>query len=146
MNFSWGQGITLTMVAFAAMMTTFMYRAYHAQEELVTENYYEQEIRYQQQIDKFDNVSKLGGTLGMDVIGEELVITFPEAVIDQKITGELYLQRPSDARFDQRIPFTVDNGELRISIGEKLKGLYRAQMEWSAAGEEYLTVERIYME
>jgi nitrogen fixation protein FixH len=146
MKFSWGQGIFLVMTAFAVMMATFMYRAYHAQEDLVAENYYEQEIRYQQQIDKLDNVSKLGGKPGLDVIGDELVISFPTAVHGSRITGELYLQRPSDARFDDRIPFTVENGEeLRVPVGERMKGLYTANMEWSAGDQNFLTVEKVYV-
>ena len=145
MKFSWGQGITVTMIAFAAMMTTFMYRAYHAQEELVAENYYEQEIRYQEQIDKLDNAARLGSDVEINVIGEELVISFPSA-LNGVITGELYLQRPSDARFDERIPFSVKDGELRISMADRIKGMYRAQLDWSFDGADHLTVERIYVE
>jgi nitrogen fixation protein FixH len=146
MKFSWGQGIFLVMTAFAVLMATFMYRAYHAQEDLVAENYYEQEIRYQQQIDKLDNAAGLGAAAGMDVVGDELLISFPEEVRNSRITGELYLQRPNDARFDDRIPFTVEDGILRVPVADRMKGVYRAQMEWSVAGTDYLTVERIYLQ
>lgn len=146
MKFTWGKGIFLVMTGFAVMMATFMYRAYHAQEELVADNYYEQEIRYQQQIDKLDNASKLGGKLQMDVIGGELVISFPQGVQGERITGELYLQRPSDARADERIPFTVENGELHIPVSDRMKGLYKVQLEWSVGDEKYLTNDRIYVQ
>jgi hypothetical protein len=146
MKISWGTSIVLVMTAFAIMMATFMFRAYQAQEELVTDNYYEQEIRYQQQIDKLDNVSKLGGALTMDVSGDDLVITFPEAVKDQRITGELYLQRPSDARADDRINFTVVNGELIVPMAHRMKGLYHAKMEWSIGDQEFLSQQRIYVQ
>jgi nitrogen fixation protein FixH len=147
MKFTWGKGIFLVMTGFAVMMATFMFRAYHAQEELVADNYYEQEIRYQQQIDKLDNVGKLGGKLHMDVVGGELVVSFPEGVQGKRITGELYLQRPSDARADERIPFTVENGDgLHISVSDRMKGMYKVQMEWSIGDEKYLTNERIYVQ
>ncbi len=146
MKISWGTSIFLVMTAFAIMMATFMYRAYLAQEELVTDNYYEQEVKYQQQIDKLDNVSKLGGALTMDIADGELVITFPEVVKGQRITGELYLQRPSDARADDLINFTVENGELIIPVGHRMKGLYHAKMEWSIGEQEFLSQQRIYVQ
>ena len=146
MKFSWGLGITFTMIAFAMMMATFMYRAYHAQEELVAENYYEQEIRYQQQIDKLDNVSRLGSSLKMDVIGDDLVISFPEELKGEPISGELYLQRPSDARADARIPFNIGgDNSLHVPVADRLKGVYKVQIEWRAGGKNYLTNERIYV-
>ena len=146
MKFSWGQGIFLVMTGFAVMMATFLFRAYHAQEDLVAENYYEQEIRYQQQIDKLDNVQRLGGDPALDLIGDELVVSFPDVFNGRSITGELYLQRPSDARADERISFSLKNGDrLHVPVSDRMKGLYKVQLEWSAGEENFLANERIYL-
>ena len=146
MKLSWGKGIFVVMMAFILMMATFMFRAYHAQEDLVAENYYEQEIRYQQQIDKLDNVRKLDAAPQIELIGEELVVAFPDVFNGETIQGELYLQRPSDARADDRISFNLKNGEeLRIAVSDRIKGLYKVQLEWNAGEQNFLANERIYL-
>ena len=146
MKFSWGQGIFLVMTGFAVMMASFLYRAYHAQEDLVTENYYEQEIRYQQQIDKQDNVRRLNGAPSLDLIGNELIVSFPDVFKGERIRGELYLQRPSDARADDRIAFDLEKGDrFHVPVADRMKGLYKVQLEWSAGEESFLANDRIYV-
>jgi len=134
------------MTAFILLMTSFMIRAASNQEELVAENYYEQEIEYQGQIDKLNMTSTLSEAVRMTVVGSELVIEMPMDVRDKTITGELYLQRPSDSRADERMPITLDaNRMMRVALGERLKGAYNVQLDWSADGTAYLSKDRIYV-
>ncbi|MBK9418733.1 MAG: FixH family protein [Flavobacteriales bacterium] len=146
MRFTWGNAIFLVMTAFILLMTSFMIRAASNQEELVAENYYEQEIEYQGQIDKLNMTSTLSEAVRMTVVGSELVIEMPMDVRDKTITGELYLQRPSDSRADERMPITLDaNRMMRVALGERLKGAYNVQLDWSADGTAYLSKDRIYV-
>jgi len=146
MRFTWGNAIFLVMTAFILLMTSFMIRAASNQEELVAENYYEQEIEYQGQIDKLNMTSTLSQAVRMTVEGSELVIEMPMDVRDKTITGELYLQRPSDSRADERMPITLDaNRMMRVALGERLKGAYNVQLDWSADGTAYLSKDRIYV-
>jgi len=146
MRFTWGNAIFLVMTAFILLMTSFMIRAASNQEELVAENYYEQEVKYQEQIDKLNKTSALSGAVRMEVKGSVLVIEMPIDVRGKAITGELYLQRPSDSRADERIAVMVDTtGTMRVELGERLKGAYNVQLEWSADGNAYLSKDRIYI-
>ncbi|MBK9512163.1 MAG: FixH family protein [Flavobacteriales bacterium] len=146
MRFTWGNAIFLVMTAFILLMTSFMIRAASNQEELVAENYYEQEIEYQGQIDKLNMTRTLSEAVRMTVVGSELVIEMPMDVRDKTITGELYLQRPSDSRADERMPITLDaNRMMRVALGERLKGAYNVQLDWSADGTAYLSKDRIYV-
>lgn len=146
MRFTWGNAIFLVMSAFILLMTSFMIRAASNQEELVAENYYEQEIEYQGQIDKLNMTSTLSQAVRMTVEGSELVIEMPVDVRDKTITGELYLQRPSDSRADERMPIVLDaNGTMRVALDERLKGAYNIQLDWSADGTAYLSKDRIYV-
>jgi hypothetical protein len=146
MRFTWGNAIFLVMTAFILLMTSFMIRAASNQEELVAENYYEQEIEYQGQIDKLNMTRTLSEAVRMTVVGSELVIEMPMDVRDKTITGELYLQRPSDSRADERMPITLDaNRMMRVALGDRLKGAYNVQLDWSADGTAYLSKDRIYV-
>ena len=74
MKFSWGKAIFLVMTAFVLLMASFMYRAAFNQEELVAENYYEQEIKYQQQIDKLNRTGALGEAVSLGMVGRRLAM------------------------------------------------------------------------
>lgn len=146
MKFTWGNAIFLVMTAFILLMTSFMIRAASNQEELVAENYYEQEVKYQQQIDKLNNTGSLSDDVLMEIVGTELVITFPAEVKGMALSGELYLQRPSDSRADARIPVHVDaDGRMAVPVDQRLKGAYNALLEWKAGENEYLSRDRIHV-
>ncbi len=146
MKFSWGKAVFLVMTAFVLLMASFMYRAAFNQEELVAENYYEQEIKYQQQIDKLNRTGALGEAVRMEVVGNELVISFPPEVRGRAVSGELYLQRPSDSRADARLAIVVDSlGMMRVPIEERMKGAYNTVLEWRADEDEFLSKDRIHI-
>lgn len=147
MKFSWGKAIFLVMTVFVLLMASFMYRAAFNQEELVAEDYYAQELRYQEQIDKLNRTAALDGKVHVVLNGSTLQIEWPQAVRNKAVAGELYLQRPSDARADARFPVKPDtSGVASIDLGDRLKGAYNIVLEWSADGTTYLTQERLHFQ
>lgn len=146
MRFTWGNAIFLVMTAFVLLMTSFMIRAASNQEELVAENYYEQEIAYQGEIDKLNTSGALSSPVAMEVAEGSLVITFPDEVKGLPITGELYLQRPSDSRADAHIPITLDAaGRMVVPVNGRMKGAYNAVLDWKAGTVSYLSKDRIHI-
>lgn len=142
-----GHAIVAVMAVFILIMTQFMVRAYHNQETLVAEDYYARELRYQEQIDKLQNVVALGEDVRFELLPGRLELTFPAALRGKPITGELFLMRPNDARGDLRVPLRVD-GEGRFTVDtEPLhKGAYSLHLEWEADGVAYLTEDRVHVQ
>jgi hypothetical protein len=146
MRFTWGNAIFLVMTAFVLLMTSFMIRAANNQEELVAENYYEQEIAYQGEIDKLNTSGALSRPVAMEVAEGSLRITFPDEVQGLPITGELYLQRPSDSRADAHIPIALDAaGRMIVPLNGRMKGAYNAVLDWKAGTVSYLSKDRIHI-
>ncbi|MBK6476369.1 MAG: FixH family protein [Flavobacteriales bacterium] len=56
---NWGKGITLALIAFAGMMAYFLIRASGNPSPLVTDKYYEQELKYQQRINNTNRADAL---------------------------------------------------------------------------------------
>jgi hypothetical protein len=147
MKLTWGKAIFLVMTVFVLLMASFMYRAAFNQEELVAEDYYAQELRYQEEIDKLNRAAALDGRVQLVLNGSSLQIEWPQTVRGKAIVGELYLQRPSDARADARFPVKPDtSGVATVDMGDRLKGKYNAVLEWSADGTTYLTKEQMYFQ
>jgi hypothetical protein len=146
MKFTWGTGIFVFMTAFVLLMTSFMIRAASNQEELVAENYYEQELAYQQQIDKLNRSAALSEDLSLTSTDAGLVLQFPAWTNGKAVTGAVQLLRPSDRRADDLLDLVLDaDRQMLIPTAERMKGAYNVAVEWSVDGVTYLHRDRIYV-
>ena len=62
LRFTWGTGIFLAMLAFMIFILSFVYKSIamdEYQHELVSEDYYKEELHYQEEIDKLNNSNSL---------------------------------------------------------------------------------------
>jgi nitrogen fixation protein FixH len=146
MKFNWGTGIFVFMLAFVLLMASFMIRAASNQEELVAENYYEQELTYQQQIDKLGRSAGLSEDLSLTSSAAGLSLQFPAWTNGKAVTGSVQLQRPSDQRADDLLEIALDaDRRMFIPTGDRLKGAYNVLVEWSVEGVSYLYRDRIHV-
>jgi len=146
MKFTWGTGIFVFMTAFVLLMTSFMIRAASNQEELVAENYYEQELAYQLQIDKLNRSALLTEDLTLTSNDAGLSLQFPAWTNGKVVTGTVQLQRPSDQRADDQLDLLLDGKRhMLIPTAERMKGAYNVAVEWSVDGVSYLHRDRIYV-
>jgi len=135
---SWGYKITFLYLGFAALVATMITLAMRERVDLVTEDYYEQELHYQDRIDAIANTNALKGELTWQVTGELLILHFPEEMKDRSVTGSIFFFRPSDARLDQtvEIPETL-SGTDSLPLAGLRRGMYRMQITWKVGITEY---------
>lgn len=137
----WGKGILLTIIGFVAFMVTLVVISVKQDDiHLVTENYYEKEIKYQDQIEREKSAAALDRTvLEFDNSSKMLLLDLPVGA-----KGNLQLFRPSDARLDQEVPLDITSeGKTSIPL-EKLKsGYWRVQLTWTENGTEYYEEQKI---
>jgi len=140
---NWGKGLALTLVAFAALMVWFIVMATRNPEPLVTEEYYEQELKYQERIDNTTRAHALS-TVGMEVTANSIRLTFPAGMSDRSITGDLTLLRPNDPTADRLLKVIADsNGVFQTDAVALVAGRYNALLEWNADGVAYYTEEKL---
>ena len=129
---NWGHGLTLSFVGFAAFIIFIAVKSFDQNIDLVTEDYYREELAYQQRMDQI-NVTKDQGMEVAIVIGEQLLeFTFPKS----PETGEAYLYRPSDSQFDRHIKLSR-NKVLTYDRSNLQKGYYILKISWQAEGQTY---------
>jgi nitrogen fixation protein FixH len=118
-------------------MTSFVVWAMRQREDLVSADYYEREVRYQQQLDSL-NRSQAFSTqvvVTFDPAQQAILITLPAA---RGATGRVHLYRPSDARLDRELPLALnDEGVQRLGAKELSGGLWKVRVNWTAQGKEY---------
>jgi len=137
----WGKGILLTIIGFVVFIMTLVVISVKQDDiHLVTEDYYEKEIKYQDQIEREKSASTLDReVVTFDATTKTLVLDLPVGA-----KGNLQLFRPSDARLDQELPLDISSeGKTAIPL-EKLKsGYWRVQLTWTENGTEYYEEKKI---
>jgi len=135
---NWGRSLILVFVVFAAFMGYLVYRASGTHFDLVSKEYYKDELRYQDKIDGFRNAAALDAVqLRVDSAGI-LQIRFPEQMKGKPVQGSLWLYCKTDAGKDEHIPLAEDTTGIRaINVSGKPSGKYLAKLHWEVLSVPY---------
>lgn len=143
MKINWGTGIVLAFVAFISFILFFVVRMSmdnRAEHDLVTEEYYKQELAYQDEIDAQNNAKKVE-KIQLKRTGEGLLLIFPETIDYQKIKGNVSLYRPSNKHLDFDLDLRLSNTSLLIPDTRLLGGRWDLKIMWEYQGVEFLQKE-----
>jgi hypothetical protein len=138
---NWGKGIVITLIVFITLMAGLVTICMKQDDlHLVTQNYYEEEIKYQDQIEKMTNANSLDyKVLVYDIQLKKVDLHLP---VGSK--GTMHLFRPSDARLDQKIDFDVLAMDAKAIDLKSLKpGYWKLKLTWSENGVDYFHEEKI---
>ena len=137
----WGKGIILTLVAFGILILSMVTICVRQDDiHLVTQNYYEEEIKYQDQIQKMINASQLDHEVL--VYDNQMKIVALHLPVGAK--GTLHFFRPSDARLDQKIEFDISDAFVNSVNVKSLKpGYWRVKLTWVENGIAYYQEKKI---
>jgi len=136
----WPIGITAFLVVFAGCVAGFIAFAVRQQNDLVRPDYYEEEIRYQTQMNRIERTHSLGTSAAVtaDVAGRELTVRIPVSHLATLSLGTVQLYRPSDAGRDRVVKLTPSaEGRQVVSLTDLEPGLWRARVRWTSGGLEY---------
>ena len=146
MKFNWGTGIVLAFVAFIAFILYFValsFRDPASNHDLVTEDYYKKELKYQEDLDASRNLEDIGGDVKTTITDKGLRIEFPEVMKPEKIKGTVSLYRPSNKQLDFETPIQLSNKQLLIPKSRLLDGRWDIRVYWTYEGKPYLFRQRL---
>jgi len=144
---NWGTGIVIAMVLFMAFILQFVYRSVAIDKynhELVSEDYYKDELYYQQEIDKINNGNQLEQNVSMERVKQGFLITFPQQMEASSITGTAYFQRPSNKRLDFKQTISLSDSKLLIEHTNLVSGKWKVKIDWKYDDKEYLLKEAVF--
>jgi nitrogen fixation protein FixH len=128
---NWGHKITLVFIAFAAMMIYMVVKSFQTNVDLVSEDYYMQELNYQQQIDKKKNVKTDQKAIEYKLTSNGVELIFSESTMLSAIEGTINLYRPSEADMDQQLIINLDSMKRqRITPEMLVPGKYILKIDW----------------
>ena len=143
MKLNWGQSIALAMLAFMIFILSFVYKTFTNKSydhHLVSEEYYKDEINYQQEIDAVANAMRLTENVKLVKTAKGLEIIFPMEVKD--IKGTIDFQRPSNTKLDFNLPIKLESNKVFISKDKLVDGLYNVKIWWKGNDTQYLFKEK----
>jgi hypothetical protein len=135
---SWGIKIMVLYIGFVILIVTMVTMAMKQKIDLVSKDYYEQELNYQGKINKINRTGELENQLTWEMQEGKLIVRFPEQFKGLKVSGSIYFFRPSDASMDKTIALPTDTtGFQTITTSQLQKGIYEMQVDWQADDKEY---------
>ncbi len=142
---NWGYKILIAYITFVLGILFLVFRSSSERVDLVSNDYYAQELRYQQTIDQTNRANALTAAVTYEFSGNQLFIHFPADFSGKKITGSLVLYCPADQDRDLRKEFAISDSVFSIKIPPKVKGRYELQLKWQAGGLDYYFVRKIFI-
>jgi len=142
----WPYGIVLAFLIFCGFMIGFAVYSTNSKTELVAEDYYDQEIQYQQVIDGKNRMKSLANAPELTVDAQQVTVALPEA-LHTADSGHVRFYRPSNENFDYRVDLTdFEAGQLALTADKFVSGPYQVVLQFYIAGALYFHEERITIE
>lgn len=135
---SWGVKVTVVFILFAGLISYMVYRCVQTPVNLVTEEYYKDEIAYQQIIDGTKNANDLGQHVSFQQQDSAIIIQLPAAMQGQVVKGSVLFYCANDAGKDKKFTLqTAGNTQQRINTNKVLPGTYMVKTEWWQGKQYY---------
>lgn len=134
MRFTWGHAAIAIPVTIVVVFTTVLIRsmADENKTELVVDDYYAKELRFQEQIDKTKNALLVQTNLDWVQNGQNFHLLLSGNFKSENVSGTLVVYRPSDSSLDFEIPLSLDSNGVQVVNGNKFtRGKYQIQVNFT---------------
>ena len=136
----WPVGIAIIYTSFVLLLIAFVIFSRYQQVDLVTEDYYDQEIKYQQQINRINRTQSLSQPVNwiFDKNKRSLTLIFPADFDPGQVHGNILFFRPSDAKQDKLVALNLSsNGTQIISTENLTPGFWKLKIFWHVDKNDY---------
>lgn len=138
MQLSWGTKIMVLYVGFVMLIITMVSLTMREKVDLVTKDYYAQELNYQEKINTVNRTKALGESLTWEMQSDALVLKFPKQLSGQGVEGSIYFFRPSDSSLDVTVPLpAIKDSTCTVATNLLKKGVYKMQVNWEVNKQSY---------
>ncbi len=142
---NWGKKIVLVYFVFITGILFMVFKSSTQKTDLVTADYYNKELKYQDKIEEMNRVEALSEPVEFSIENNEVVIQFPKDFAGKLLTGEAVLYCPSDENKDVKDSFSVQDKPLKIVIPAQNKGLHELHLSWKDGAITYYFEKKIFI-
>jgi hypothetical protein len=132
LKINWGVGITLSIILFMIISIGLIYYAFHQDVNLVRDDYYEAEVQYNDTMDKIKRTNEFKEKLNIILTTDNIELHFPIDLSQSKISGNIFLYRPSNGDKDINLPIKLDSTNSQyLTTSNLIPGLWKIKVEWN---------------
>jgi hypothetical protein len=147
MKLNWGTGIAVAFVAFAAGILTMVIISMNREVDLVSDDYYQQELQHQSHMDNTRRSNELVEQPTISVSTGAVTLKLPRVFTSSTTAGTLMFYRPAERKKDFLVPLKLDSSNVQIVQTASLqKGLWRVKVRWTRQNETYYHEEPIMIQ
>ena len=146
MKINWGSGIAIFYTLFVITMVYAVVRSTQFDNSLVSDQYYADDLKYQERFDKLSNAQGLKQDLEIQTAesGTQVELFFPENL--EHVHGEIHFFCPSDQGSDFKVNVAPNLKHRQVISTTGLKtGMWRVKVDWSDGSKAYYKEEVIQL-
>ncbi len=145
MKLNWGHKIAIVYTLFVGFMLFMLYLSLQKKHELVTENYYERELVYQDKIDADRNLKNADFHVNISSKNRMIIVRFDSLASNDITMGEVNLYKPDDINLDESLTLTLDSGNEMIIKPRGDHGRYKVSVSFELSGMSYYTEQSVVL-
>ncbi|MBK9139292.1 MAG: FixH family protein [Verrucomicrobia bacterium] len=144
----WPWAIVAAFLLFGAGTATLIIISTWQPAELVSNDYYEEELRYQEQMDRHarTRTEAPSASLRYDASQDCVLLSLPAEHVARQPVGRIQFYRPAAARDDHTVKL-IPNAEGRQTIptASLARGRWQVRVVWTVEGREYGLEEKLVL-
>jgi hypothetical protein len=142
---NWGHKIIFIYGAFVLGILFLVYQSSQQKFDLVENDYYAAELKYQDVIDASARAKALGGMLIVKYESDSLKMTLPAAFNGVNVKGKAHLYYAADKQQDLSFDFETLNAFAAFKIDQYKKGNYTIKIDLVKSGVAYYYEQKIFL-
>lgn len=146
MKLNWGTSIVIVYSIFVAIMITFAVKASRIKYDLVTDNYYDEAVKFQDRIDENENAINANSRLSITFDNQTSSIILNVSGNQKTLNGKLAFYKPDKASEDFNLNFETDfDGFQLIPLSDIAHGSWKVSATYEVNGKNCLEEVRIFI-
>lgn len=146
MKIGWGWKIAVLYGGFVVLILTLVLKANSQHFDLVSKDYYEEEIAYQKVLDAGKNQSALSQPVSIHANSSAVVIEFPAEFRSKIMTGDVRFYAPVNAEWDRDFKINTDNNTFTIQRSALHNTRYTIKISCTVDGKSYYQESEILLQ
>jgi hypothetical protein len=135
---NWGYKILIGFSTFVIGMLCMVGVAMKQTNEMMDDNYYDKELKFQDKIDASKNLSAVAEKLSITDSGNIVVLQLPAATVASNTVGTIECIRSAEQKRDVKLRLQLDeNGRQVLPKTLFVNGIYQLRLDWTTNGTTY---------
>lgn len=135
---NWGYKILIGFSTFVIGMLCMVGVAMKQSNEMMDDNYYEKELKFQDKIDASKNLFAVTEKLSITDSGNVVVLQLPAATVASNTVGIIECIRSAEQKRDVKLRLQLDeNGRQVLPKTLFVNGIYQLRLDWTTNGTTY---------